>query len=796
MADVLRNDSSVYVRMAAVERIDDEVVLADAARNDSYVPVRRLAVERIADEDVLIDVAMNDCESEVRRIAVKKIGGWNVLADILRNESNGDIDLSHGDVLADAARNDPDRDVRIDAVKRIYDEDVLIDVARNDFDRDVRMAAVERIDDEAVLAEFARNSYYDVGGKEALLGISDDDILADIARNCLDVNLREYAVEMIHDENILLEFLRNDSDMMIRERALKNINDADTLQKLVLENFGYFACDSYSAFKRNYNKLIYEFIGPDVYADVLDKLSDESVLIDLVHEKLFSDFRVLVVRRLTSPDVLRNLALNDSDYHVRMEAVKNPNLSDNKTFVEIMQSDYNDAVRFEALRRIEEGDMLEDAINDLNPLIRLYAFGRLENDFALNRNDVSLKEIDLSSIETIEDENALYSIANSSIPASVRRHAFEKINDEYLLANIACCNGELANIALNRITDKLLLLNVALYGMDFSVRRKAVKKIDDEEFLLKVVQNNPWNGISEYIVDRIRDESLLEIIASNNSNPYIRKAAVNSIQSQDILTRLGEIESDELVCIAIARKTQNKGLLEYMGISNPCKTVRRYVESRINDDDELLYRLAQKEYEHDNKRDMMSKMTNEEYVVNLLKRETWYKVFHVDYKITNSDLLIDLAKNSVLSSEAKQYALKHIQDKSILKEFIYASPFCSKKPKCKSLWEGIRYSDYDLMLCISILRRLDFNDMDLIADFLIENNFPPYCSISRIADKVTEIPSIYRIVLNCKSNEVRRLFKPKLEYVIRHVNEGHDYDFEDESDAQDRAIRALGALFG
>ena len=230
-------------------------------------------------------------------------------------------------------------------------------------------------------------------------------------------------------------------------------------------------------------------------------------------------------------------------------------------------------MRLEALRRIDDEDLLEDITTDLNPVMRLHAFERLGKDIDINEDYIAFEDIDLSSIETIEDENMLYAIVNDAPSAAIRKYAFEKINDEHILADLACHNREYMNKALDKITDKLLLLNIALYCTAQSMKRKAIKKIDDEEFLLEAVQANPYNDISAYIVDRIRDESNLEIIAFNNSNPFNRKAAVNKIQSHDILKRLGEVECEEVVCTAIVRKCRDKDLLEYIGLSNPCKTL-------------------------------------------------------------------------------------------------------------------------------------------------------------------------------------------------------------------------------
>ena len=59
----------------------------------------------------------------------------------------------------------------------------------------------------------------------------------------------------------------------------------------------------------------------------------------------------------------------------------------------------------------------------------------------------------------------------------------------------------------------------------------------------------------------------------------------------------------------------------------------------------------------------------------------------------------------------------------------------------------------------------------------------------RLRDKITEISSIYKILLNCKSKYVRQIFKTKLEYST-------EYENHDNHDDEDSGLRGLGALFG
>ena len=842
LADIARNDDKRLVRQVAVEKINDENIIIDIARNDTQYNVRMAAAERINDENVLVDIARNDNDWEVRRTAVNRISDENVLVDIARNDTQYNVRkavvkrIDDEDALIDIARNDKDFYVRQEAAKKINDEDLLAeieennssnhlqigadkpindelalkDIVMNDKDYGRRIEAVKMITDKPILADIAKNNSFFVVRQSAVEKITDESILADIALSDEDTGVRMTAVKKISDEDILLDVFKNDPDHInVRPIALKNIEDTSILQKLILENYGYFPINSYSAFKRNHDHLIYESMGCRDYENVLDKFSDETVLTDLLSEKLFSDFRALLVRRITSSDVLMNVALNDSDYRVRQEAVKNQNLSDEKTFLEVIKNDHNDAVRFEALMRVNDDAVLEDIADDLSPVVKLYAYERLKKDFALNKNHIPYEEIDLSSIDAIEDENVLSSIVNNGTTREIRNYAFDKIKDEHILADLAGCNGEFANQALTKITDKTLLLNIALYSNNPSAKRKAIKKIDDEEFLTEAIQSNPYNDISSYIVGRIRKESNLKIIAFNNSNPYNRKEAVNRIRNEETLISLGEIECEDIVCTTILRKTHDKDLVKFIGLSNPSKTVRRYVES-ITDDEDLLYQFYQKEVEFDNRREIISKMTNEEYILNLLKRENVREVFDADFEITKQDMLIDMVRNS-FTDEAKSYAIEHIEDQSILvdlainsisyevkesalknikdmsilSDFVNSSPFTSNRPKNESIWKDFNYDNQQCWrLCFNVLVQYDFNDTRTIEDFLIENEFDiPIFFHNKLSDK----SSIYRVALNCKSSKVRTMFKDKLKYDKRSRNH---------KDEKRQPLAGLSSLFG
>ena len=76
-------DSDKNIRLAAVQKITDEVILKAIALKDSDEFIRLAAVQKITDEVVLKEVALKDSSWSVRECAVEKITDEAVWKEIL-----------------------------------------------------------------------------------------------------------------------------------------------------------------------------------------------------------------------------------------------------------------------------------------------------------------------------------------------------------------------------------------------------------------------------------------------------------------------------------------------------------------------------------------------------------------------------------------------------------------------------------------------------------------------------------------------------------------------------------------
>lgn len=127
------NDRDWFVRVAAVERVTDQAVLAEVAKTDEETSVRRSAIEKLTSQAVLGDIARTDKDEFSRKAAVK-----NLLDKI---------------VLAEIASTDRDEDVRQAAIAKLTDQSALASVAKTGPSWATRWAATESIEDQLVRTE-------------------------------------------------------------------------------------------------------------------------------------------------------------------------------------------------------------------------------------------------------------------------------------------------------------------------------------------------------------------------------------------------------------------------------------------------------------------------------------------------------------------------------------------------------------------------------------------------------------------------------------------------------------------
>lgn len=226
ISQIALNDESVFVREAAIQKIDDQALLEQIAMNDRDDSVCCEAAERLTDPDALYRVAFkknndnhqfiislrDDCYTASK--AVEKIDNQAILADIALNAPSQNAclkavyKLSDQDALQKVAEHHPVEEVREQAVRRITDQSFLVHIAETDDYYGVQKKAMERIDDQSVLSRV----------------IKDEDIKHGVrctaASRSTDIPLLK---EFIEYDYKFIPYANNGASILIREAAAKRL---------------------------------------------------------------------------------------------------------------------------------------------------------------------------------------------------------------------------------------------------------------------------------------------------------------------------------------------------------------------------------------------------------------------------------------------------------------------------------------------------------------------------------------------------------------------------------------------
>jgi hypothetical protein len=131
LAAMARSGRTPQARLAALERLQDEALLAEIAGRDADASVRRRAVQKITRQDVLASVARRDADDMVRTAAVARLEDQAALSAV----------AIHGSGFPFA---------RVTAVGRLTDPRLLAEVVLEADDWSLRRTAFGKLDNAAL----------------------------------------------------------------------------------------------------------------------------------------------------------------------------------------------------------------------------------------------------------------------------------------------------------------------------------------------------------------------------------------------------------------------------------------------------------------------------------------------------------------------------------------------------------------------------------------------------------------------------------------------------------------------
>lgn len=488
----------------------------------------------------------------------------------------------------------------IDSIIKSNNQEKLVELAKNSSDWHIRRDAVSFIDDEEILKDILNTDLVSAVCIKAAERIDGTEFLQDTCLNSPDSHLRLATLNRLYDEALL------DSDglnLLLEKIAL---NDPEEFVK-------QSACEK---------------IGSDNQESLIKiaKCSDDEML------------KGRAIRKITDESILADFAVNDSNEHVRLEAIQNPNLTNSKVLTRIISHEENEFNRLMAIYKIFDKDMLISIVfeksveqyideiagnvafncedyfldifeNDSDGYKRRIAVSFIENNEIL-KNVVLNESDDKIRLNAIKNKNfsnqrVLENLLKTESNFDILYEVVGKIENEGILIDYVKNNLEYNKRtvrAISQLSDVEFLGE--LYDNDDSRMRlevvKAISKMDNGEDILKsfVSRENDEEVLLEIVDSMNRNENLIEV--AQNSDKDIKLAALNRVTPKRLLnsffgidasassyyTTLNKIalydEDCEVRAIA-ASKIEDKFILDNLLLHDECEDVKSAAQKRLDE---------------------------------------------------------------------------------------------------------------------------------------------------------------------------------------------------------------------
>ncbi|WP_407375863.1 HEAT repeat domain-containing protein [Methanobrevibacter sp.] len=273
------------------------------------------------------------------------------------------------------------------------------------------------------------------------------------------------------------------------------------------------------------------------------------------------------VKNETDEEILADLALNDENWIIRKEAIKNPNLCDGDVLEEILLNEFEDYNCFFAYRKLK--------------------FHRPDSKLLINPFDV----------EKVKNESELIDIIEKSIYKAPKIIAGKSVDMCYVYPYLVCpdTRWKVRWYAAGNpnLCDCDVLSNIALFDYDLRVRCQALKNpnFDDEDVINYLALNDCKYTVRGVAATFVRDESILKDIASHENESYVRQGVVSNpnMADESLLIDFALNDRDYHVRRQAALKISDDEVLKEIFLNDYHGDVRQAACSRLNDMEFLNY---------------------------------------------------------------------------------------------------------------------------------------------------------------------------------------------------------------
>jgi hypothetical protein len=379
----------------------------------------------------------------------------------------------------------PDWRVREQAAMQLRDEAKLLFLAMNDVAEEVRVAAVKGLPSDEARKRVVIEAGCSRSRRMAFSMISQSQILIEILKHPkVPEDLRLMVIERVEPTvEILLDLFRSEESASIRQIVLKKLPPCRELDQCY------------------------------VSTDPLD-------------------LRLMLIPKLCDPDLIRQVAMQDTAHEVRAAAIAR--IEDRESLARIFREETVPEVRLVAAKQMPEEPVLQELLEEEdNETVRCGICSLLKSEAILNdvaRNDYN-PEVRLAAIRKLKSPKNLMTVIHEEPDRRLRVEALSRISDESKLATFACS------------------------AKDDMIRHQAVAGLRSKEMLQNVIANSMF-GDSRWIASRrlgdgqiedllsITNSRVLASVVAEERDADLRAFAIRGMSDEVLLQKLAEGEDD------------------------------------------------------------------------------------------------------------------------------------------------------------------------------------------------------------------------------------------------------------
>lgn len=216
-------------RKKAVAKITDQEQLAQIVKEDKEIGVRLAALERISDQALLADIGIHVTRYDIAKAAIQKMDDVEAVKSLLDSANNAGIRIA-------ALHRLTGLQIKKEALARIIKETTL--KAKNE---GLRSAAIDYLEDPAVLREVALNDTYIINKVNAAVKLKDEEhlvvLLIDESEKTgdrLNMSTCKTILEHISEENILTRIAMKNPVFELRKIAEEKVSSQTLQQEIAM----------------------------------------------------------------------------------------------------------------------------------------------------------------------------------------------------------------------------------------------------------------------------------------------------------------------------------------------------------------------------------------------------------------------------------------------------------------------------------------------------------------------------------------------------------------------------------